>query len=486
MNAPQMPFSAAALCRAQALDGALATPLPETFTGLGRDSRSSRAGELYFAMGARAERVAHIAQARAVGVAAIVAEAQDDAGTTLLSSNARWSYARASVAAYGLDHDCPPLLGVTGTKGKSTTVHCAWWMLGAGAARVGTIGWHDGVSERANAQTTPPPEELHQFLAGLPANCPGVALEVSSHGSDQQRLAGLGLRAFAYTGLGRDHLDYHRSHAAYLAAKLRALRWLEPGALCVVNGDDAHAAAVAHAARVAGGCVAVLTFSRTHGLPAHLSARLEHTPDGWWLMLDGHAHALPVRLPGAFNAWNAAAAALMVMGCGVALPTALERLRTLPPIPGRLELLASHPLTYVDYAHTPESLSAVVGAMRQAHVGKRVALVFGCGGDRDAGKRAPMGAAAAAADVVVITTDNSRSETPEAIAAAIIDGIPRSTVFESIADRGAAIRRARALIGRDGVVVVAGKGHETTQNIQGRTLPWDDRAWVRALDQEDA
>ncbi len=461
----------------QALEGIPGT----SHAGVARDSRAVARGEAYVAMGENAQLAGHAAQARAAGASVVVAERILPGGPSLVTPHARWSFARASAAARGVDRDCPPLLGATGTKGKSTTVHCAWWALGHGAARVGTIGWHDGREERPNRQTTPPPDELHDFLRSLSPGCQGVALEVSSHGADQQRLAGLRMRALAWTGLGHDHLDYHGSPASYLTAKLRCMRWLEDGGSCIVNADDPTGYIAVHAARAAGACAIALGFAADAPIRAHLDARIVRAPSGYRLVLRGGEHVLPSRLPGDFNAWNAAAGALMAAAVGVPLELALERLASMPSVPGRMELLALGPATYVDYAHTPESITVALAAVRSAHPGRRVAIVFGCGGDRDPSKRAPMGRAAAAADAVVITTDNSRSEAPEAIARDILKGIPNPATAAIELERGRAIARARDLAGPEGVVLVAGKGHETTQDIRGTVSPWDDRAYVRAL-----
>ncbi len=431
--------------RGQALIGVC----PALLSGVARDSRTVAPGEAYIA---QADDPAHVAQALARGAAVVV-----DARGSLRSPHPRWSFARASCAMSELDERCPPLAAATGTKGKSTIAHLLWWLLGAGAARVGTIGWHDGRSERPNRQTTPPPDELHAFLASLPETCPGVALEASSHGCDQFRLAGLRLRALAVTGIGHDHLDYHGTAEAYVAAKLRAVQLLVAGGRLVINADDAHAPAFFHAGRSVGAEVILLSA------------------------VDVRRMAPPLALPGVFNAWNAAAALLLAEALGVPRLLGEQRLRSVPAIPGRLERLAEAPITYVDYAHTPESITAVLGAVRAAHPAAPVAIVFGCGGDRDASKRAPMGAAAAAADLVVVTTDNSRSEDPRTIAEQVLAGVGLRTASLVEPDRATAIRLARERIGAHGVVVVAGKGHETSQDIRGVITPWDDRAFVRSL-----
>jgi len=448
-----------------------------------RDSRHVEPGDVYIAQAEGSERSEHISQARTNGAGLVICEDLIDGrpdDRTLLVSHARWAFARASCAAHGLPRSIP-LLATTGTKGKSTVTHFAWAALGAGAARIGTIGWHDGMTERPNPQTTPPPDDLHRFLAELPASCPGVALEASSHGLDQHRLAGLRLAGLAVTNIGRDHLDYHGTAASYIHAKLRAARLLAEGGRCIVNADDEHAHRFAHAASCAGARIVALGLGRGshHRLPGADQATVYRHGPAWMLDAPGVEVVLPMRLPGGFNAWNAAAALLLAESAGVPIALAAERLADAPTIPGRLELLARDPLTYVDYAHTPESLTAAIAALREAHAGRRLAVVFGCGGDRDTGKRAPMGEAASAADVVVLTDDNPHSENPGAILAQVRAGCHAMVHIEH--DRGAAITLARCLAGADGVVVVAGKGHETEQKYADRIIPWDDRSFVSSL-----
>jgi UDP-N-acetylmuramoyl-L-alanyl-D-glutamate--2,6-diaminopimelate ligase len=446
--------------------------IPAMVAGIRRDSRTVAPGEAFVAQGRAGERPRHVEEAVARGAALVILPEGDPApaGTaTAWTADPRRCFARACAALHGSDRLPFPVLAVTGTKGKSTVVHWTWWCLGDGAARVGTVGLHDGRRETANAQTTPAPEVIHAFLGTLPDRCPGAAIEASSHAGDQHRLAGIPFRALAVTGMGRDHLDYHGTFERYLAAKVAFTAHLAPGALCVVNAACAHREAFAAPARAAGARIAVLG--------AGGDAVLAGGPGAWTL----DRAPLPVPLHGAFNAWNAACAVLLAEAAGIDRAAALDRMRSAPVPPGRMERLAEGPATYVDYAHTPESIAGAIAALRTAHPGAPLAIVFGCGGDRDAGKRAPMGAAAATADVVVITTDNSRSESPAAISAMIRMGIRGHARVHEEPERGPAILAARAAVGADGVVLVAGKGHETTQDIQGEVRPWDDRAFVRAL-----
>ena len=488
-------------------------PAELNVAGISRDSRLAKPRQAYFSIGPAAEQVTHVDEAMSQGATMVIAEPKvilRSAIPLLLTSHARWSFSRASAAWHGVDQFSLPLLGVTGTAGKSTITHCTWWALGSGAARIGTIGWHDGVTEQPNPQTTPPPEKIHSFLTGLPTSCSGVVMELSSHAGDQHRLAGLSFDGLVFTGLGHDHLDYHRTTGAYLTAKLRLLRQLKPKSLCVINADDPCAHTVAHAATAVGAQVVLLGIKRG-------DSRLVRSGSVWRLRHKAVDYPVPTRMPGDFNAWNAAAGALLAGSAGVPLPTALNRLSNMPAVPGRLELLAHRPETYVDYAHTPEELAVMLRAVRREFPNRRLVCVFGCGGDRDRTKRGPMGCAALEADQAVLTTDNCRSENPRQIVDDVIAGLPtgaktflakgddlasgrwlgdivpsfgalgnrvqeagRSLVIEL--DRATAIRMARAMAGNDGVVVVAGKGHETEQIIAGVSHPWDDRAFVRSLE----
>ncbi|TVR43443.1 MAG: UDP-N-acetylmuramyl-tripeptide synthetase [Planctomycetota bacterium] len=387
--------------------------------------------------------------------------------------NARLVYALLSCAQYGLPRPTP-LVGVTGTDGKTSVVHLAQHCFGPAGARVGSLGMAVGSNCTATGHTSPPSEVLHAFLAGLDEDCPGVALEISSHAAHQFRFAGLPLRALAFTGLGRDHLDYHGSMRAYLDAKLMAVDLMAPGAWLVVNADDAHSPDFV--ARAGTRPVVELGVKRGEAL-------LRQREGGWLLLFHGQMFNLPPQpLQGPYQAWNAAAAALLVHACGVPLDQAFARLEQPPTIPGRMELLAHAPDTIVDYACTPQAVERVLRSLRSFYPKRPLAVVFGCGGDRDPGKRPQMGAAALAADVVVITNDNPRSEDPLAIIDDIRAGMGAQASRALVeTDRGAAILRARDLVGADGVVAVLGKGHEEEQLIADQRLAWSDRDFCLSL-----
>lgn len=437
-----------------------------------RDSRCATPASWLCVVADGATGAEHASQARAAG-AAVVARRYREAGPSdWRVGDPRQAFARADAATRGLAG--VPVVGVTGTDGKTSVT---WWLqaaLGAGAARVGTLGWHDGYNEQTGRQTTPPPEAVHGFVAQLaarPGGCPGLAIECSSHAGDQHRLAGITLRGLVISAITGDHLDYHHSHAAYRQAKARLLRLLAGDAVVVVDADDSAAVALGAVAHARG--LTVIELGVTAG-----GYRLHRDQETWILAGPDWQVPLPVRQPGAFNAWNVAAALLQAAGLGIDLTTASARIAAAPAIPGRLEPCADNPLTFVDYAHTAAALERVLAAVRATWPQRRLVCVFGAGGDRDPTKRAPMGRAAMTADEVVITNDNPRSESPAAIAAAIASGCDAGR-YQIELDRGAAIRLARKLAGSDGVVVVCGKGHETEQIIGDQRLPWDDRAAIR-------
>ncbi|TVR11082.1 MAG: UDP-N-acetylmuramoyl-L-alanyl-D-glutamate--2,6-diaminopimelate ligase [Planctomycetota bacterium] len=389
--------------------------------------------------------------------------------------NARKAFALMS----GVRHGMPPpqpLVGVTGTDGKTSVVHCISHCLGDQAASVGSLGMRCGVLYEDTGHTSPPSDVLHRFLAQLPPQCPGVAMEISSHAAHQERCAGLPLRGLAFTGLGHDHLDYHGSMRAYRDAKLQTVSLLAPGAWLVVNADDAHAVDFIRAARGITDTIVELGVRRGDAL-------LRRREAGWSLLFAGQHYHLALPQAAAHQAWNAAAGALLAHACGIPLPQAFARIGSCPPVPGRLERLADNPITYVDYACTPEAVRRVVACLRQRYPQRRLVVVFGCGGNRDKGKRGPMGDAAAEADYAIITNDNPRDEDPQAIADAIRAdmGQQPGERMSIILDRRQAIDHARVQAGHDGVVAVLGKGHETVQIIGDQRIAWSDRDYIAGL-----
>ena len=452
-----------------------------------RDSRSIQHGDHFVAVAdSQASRHQHIADARQRGAQLISAE---DKMADIHCGHARYAFARLHAASCGVDRLQTPLIGVTGTDGKTTCASFIQHLLGPGAARVGTLGFHNGVEETPNPLTTPSAESLHDFLLSLKPECPGVAIEISSHGAEQERLAGLSLQALIVTGLGHDHLDYHKTRERYLHAKLKAVRLLPAGALCVINADDELAHIVKHAVSSVGGRCVSIGYTR-----GDIRLFQEEAQDGvqQWRLRSQYAD-YPLQLPmiGYHNAWNAAAAAVALGALELPLSPLLAECRHLPQVPGRLELCQQKPAVYVDYAHTPQALDTAIKAIRQTHPGKRLITVFGCGGDRDHDKRAAMGTIATTADFSIICNDNPRSEDPLQIAQAICAGQQVAASIEELSstrpffielDREQAIRAAMSLADSDSVILVAGKGHEDYQIIGKQRLPWNDAAFIRNLD----
>jgi UDP-N-acetylmuramoyl-L-alanyl-D-glutamate--2,6-diaminopimelate ligase len=404
------------------------------------------------------------------------------------------------------------VVGVTGTNGKTTTT----WMLesifraaGRKAGVIGTTGVRLGDERRPAALTTPESPELFGLLREMvDRGIDAVAIEVSSHALVQRRAFGLSCEVVVFTNLSHDHLDYHGTMERYLDAKLMLFDGRNGAAgerpVAVVNADDGNAGAVA-AAAVRGG-LRVLRFGMdlAEGPPdapldiavEGIEARENGLEVQFWVDVpedlrikagwDPLAHAaggeILVRLPllGRHNAANAAAA----FGAALALRTPIDAivngLESMPAVPGRLERVDAGQsfLVVVDYAHTPEALQRALAACRE-HGRGRVLLVFGCGGDRDRAKRPLMGqAAATGSDRAWVTNDNPRSEDPQAIAAEILAGAPGGPLEREL-DRRAAIAAAVAAAGPGDVVLIAGKGHETTQTIGERVMPFDDRQVAR-------
>ena len=456
-------------------------------SGLTADSRQVAAGYLFAALpGSQADGRDFIPQALAGGAVAVLAPE----GTSLpegvenialvTDANPRRRLARLAAAFY----ECQPAtaVAVTGTNGKTSVASFTsqiWQALGHQAASLGTLGLQPPRPDAPASLTTPDPVELHRCLASLARDrVDHVVLEASSHGLDQYRLDGIRVSAAAFTNLTRDHLDYHGSMEAYLAAKLRLFtELLQADGTAVINLDDPAGAKVAEACRARG--VRLITYGKTASDLQLLEQRPTATGQDLKLRLFGEDRDVSLGVAGAFQAGNVLAALGLVVAGGIAVDDAVSTLGGLSGVPGRVELVgetASGGHVYVDYAHTPDALETVLTALRP-HTRGRLSVVVGCGGDRDRGKRPQMGEISVRlADKAYITDDNPRSEDPASIRREMLAAAPGA---EEIGDRGAAIATAVAALGSGDVLVIAGKGHESGQTVGGQVLPFDDRDVAR-------
>ena len=452
--------------------------------GLTCDSRRVEPGFLFAALpGARADGRAFIGEAVRRGAVAVLGppgtriDETDHPVRLLVDDNPRRLFALMAARFFGAQP--ATIAAVTGTNGKTTVVgflRQAWERLGRNAASLGTLGIAAPGGVVAGNLTTPDPVALHETLGNLAGDgieC--LAMEASSHGIDQYRLDGVRLTAAAFTNLTRDHLDYHGSMEAYLTAKLRLFtEVMAPGGQAVINADIPYGEAVLAAA--AKRSHAVLTYG-SEGRDVRLR-NIEPVAGGQRLkiVVMGTAHDVALPLIGAFQASNALCALALALACGEDNAAAVAALEKLEGIPGRVQLIGHYPgggAVYVDYAHTPDALASVLKALRP-HAAGRLAVVFGCGGERDPGKRREMGHfACALADSVIVTDDNPRGEDAAEIRREVMAGCSGA---REIGDRGEAIRAAIAALKADDLLVIAGKGHEQGQIVGSEVLPFDDAA----------
>jgi UDP-N-acetylmuramoyl-L-alanyl-D-glutamate--2,6-diaminopimelate ligase len=371
---------------------------------------------------------------------------------------------------------------VTGTSGKTSVAAFTrqiWTALGNQAASIGTIGLVSPRSEKYGSLTTPDPVELHRTLDQLVGEgVTHLALEASSHGLDQHRLDGVRIAAGAFTNLSRDHLDYHPTIEAYLAAKLRLFEDLiAPGGTAVIDVDDCYAGQVVEAARKRG--LKIVTV----GVGGDDIKLIGGVIDGFAQVITlthaGKTYKVKLPLVGAFQVQNAAVAAGLAIATGSEPARVFAALEQLTGAKGRLEYVGAKngaPI-FIDYAHKPDALKKALEALRPYASGKLV-VVFGAGGDRDAGKRPIMGRIAVEiADRVIVTDDNPRSEQPAAIRAAILAAAPGAT---EIGDRAEAIRTSIAELKKGDALLIAGKGHETGQIVGDKVLAFSDHDAVAA------
>jgi len=457
------------------------------------DSRAVRPGSLFAAIpGTRVDGHRFIPQALAAGASAVLLRDWPDAWPEDVAGLRVADPRRAlALSASALAED-PALsmttVGLTGTNGKTTTACILGSVFRAAGRRTGTLGttgieWDgpQGLDAHAATHTTPEGPALFDWLRRMRDDgVTALALELSSHALHQGRAAGLQLDVAAWSNLSRDHLDYHGTPEAYEAAKALIFsewlaRWGKPGCTAVVNIDDL--AVARHAA----------DWPRTLRVSARPGVDADVLPSALpTFSIDGCSATLrtprgPVNLRSRLLGPHNLANSLLAAGCALAVgvdPEAIEEgLAATAGAPGRLERVERSddrgPLVLVDYAHSPRAIRDVVAALRPLVTG-RLLIVFGCGGDRDRGKRPHMGAAAAAADLAILTSDNPRTEDPEAILDEVEPGLA-GTEYRRVADRGSAIATAVQLASDDDVVLLAGKGHEPYQEIGGVRHPFDDR-----------
>jgi UDP-N-acetylmuramoyl-L-alanyl-D-glutamate--2,6-diaminopimelate ligase len=481
-----------ALRRAKLLVG-VEGELPGTVTDIVDDSRAARAGALFVAVrGTERDGHNYLADARTRGASAVIVEdATPATAPAIVVRDGRRAAAIAAAAFFGEPASIIRTVAVTGTNGKTTTVGMLRHLLDertAVSASIGTIGVLIGSAgvplEGGGSLTTPGPIELQRVLRSLvERGVRTVAMEVSSHSLEQRRIEGVRFEAAVFTNLTRDHLDYHGTMELYFDAKARLVSQLSPHGVAVVNADDVAWTALPPAPRR-------LKFG-TRGQGAEVWAdNVQFTPRGstWTLVAEpsavtrrGQRAEVTLPLIGDFNVVNALGAAAASLAMGLPVAEVARRLGTLPQVPGRLEILLERPTVLRDYAHTPDALERALHAVRPFVQG-RLTVVFGCGGDRDRGKRPVMGGIAERlADHVIITSDNPRTEDPELILDEIETGMRRE--HERIEDRRAAIARALATSSPDDVILLAGKGHETYQIRGIARLPFDEREIVRELTQ---
>jgi UDP-N-acetylmuramoyl-L-alanyl-D-glutamate--2,6-diaminopimelate ligase len=449
--------------------------------GITADSRAVQPGWLFAALpGAKADGRRFVGDAVARGAVAVLGTPGLDlpSGVAFVASaNPRRDLALMAARFHGVQPKT--VAAVTGTNGKTSVASFArqiWTLLGRSAASLGTLGLVAPHRARPGSLTTPDPVALHQDLAELAGE--GVeclAIEASSHGLEQYRLDGVKIAAGAFTNLTRDHLDYHGTMVAYFAAKKRLFtEVMAPGGAAVLNADIPQFDELELLCRAAGH--RVIGFGR-FGAEITLD-RIAREPHGQRLTLAVCGQRLEVDLPlvAEFQAMNALAALGLAIGCGADPGRAAATLARLDGVPGRLQhaaLRANGAAIYVDYAHTPDALETILQALRP-HTTGRLVVVFGCGGDRDPGKRPQMGAIAARlADKAIVTDDNPRTEDPALIRRAVLDGAPGA---QEIGDRREAIFAATAELQAGDLLVIAGKGHERGQIVGSTVLPFDDVA----------
>ena len=465
------------------LGALIGTDSASPVTGFAIDHRKVAPGTVFGAFsGATFNGEDFIPAAIAAGAVAVVArpETAVDGAVHVADANPRRAFALLASTYFKPFPDV--CVAVTGTNGKTSTVELArqiWRMTGLSAASIGTLGITTSDEQVTTGLTTPDVATFLSNMAGLKREgVTHVAFEASSHGLDQYRVAGVPIKAAAFTNFSRDHLDYHGTMEAYFKAKMRLFEELvAENGTAVVWADDGASDDVIAVANARG--LRLVTVGERGETLRLVERSIGQLGQNLVIEAEGKLHKVALPLIGAYQVSNALTAAGLVIACGGEVAQTLANLGRVQGVRGRLEravITKTGAPVYIDYAHTPDALEAAIAALRP-HAKGRIIAVFGAGGDRDTGKRPQMGAIAVRdADVVIVTDDNPRSEDTAAIRRAILVAAPCAT---EVGDRREAIGAAIAMAGADDIVLIAGKGHETGQEVNGLKLPFDDREVAR-------
>ncbi len=457
--------------------------LPEiSIQGLECDSRKVEKGFLFVAIrGVKKDGGEFIREAIERGAAAVVTDSREDGAQEIpfiLVPECRLAMARLATAFYGNPSKCLKVIGITGTNGKTTASFIIEHLLARQNKKVGVIGtinYRFGGKEIPAVETTPGPLKMQQILSQMvDAGCQFAVMEVSSHALDQNRVGGIDFAGGLFTNLTQDHLDYHKTFEAYFECKSRLFLGLSRDKFSVLNRDDAWSEKLRKKVSSS-----VITYSVNKKADFEADA-IEWTGGVTHFNLMFHAEKIKVRLPliGVHNVYNALGALAVIHGLGFDVKKACADLNSFKGVPGRLEAVncGQDFSVFIDFAHTPDGLENVMRSLKPYKSGKLI-VVFGCGGDRDKTKRPKMGKIAAEyGDFVYITSDNPRSEDPQTIAEEVRQGLPKDFKDYVVeVDRKKAVRQA-LLSAREGdLVLLAGKGHERTQVVGDKALPYSDR-----------
>lgn len=455
-------------------------------SGLSCNSRLVKKGSIFVAVkGAREDGGKFIAEAVDRGAKFIVCDPKVKinrlgSAAVIRVRDTRLALARLAVQFYGNPSQRVKVIGITGTNGKTTITYLLEAILkeaGSSCGVIGTINYRFKNKVIPAKNTTPGPIELQSMLARMEEEkIKYAAMEVSSHALDQERAGEVHFHSAIFTNLTQDHLDYHKTLEGYFRAKLKLFKGLSPSSFAVINNDDKYAVRIKNITRAR-----IITYgidSQADVTARNIKFEVEYTE--FDLLIRGRQMKFRINLIGRHNVYNALAGIAWAFKAGIKLKVIQSALEKFSFVPGRLERINSKKgfCVFIDYAHTDDALKNVLTALRQLSTGKIITL-FGCGGERDRGKRPKMGKVVTRlSDFAVITSDNPRSEDPAAIIRDIRKGIEKNN-YCVIIDRKRAVKKSLSLAARGDIVLLAGKGHENYQVLKGRTIPFDDRKEVR-------